>query len=46
MFIRYHAFMVTEVYLKEDGKCKMGSLTFSTLLRPAKMIIIISSTKL
>ena len=32
-----HAFMVTEVYLKEDGKWKMGSLTFSTLLRPIKM---------
>jgi len=34
-----HAFMVTEVYLKEDGKWKMGSLTFSTLLRPVKMKI-------
>jgi len=32
-----HAYMVTEVYLKEDGKWKMGSLTFSTLLRPVKM---------
>jgi hypothetical protein len=32
-----HAFMVTEIYLKEDGKWKMGSLTFSTLLRPVKM---------
>jgi hypothetical protein len=32
-----HAFMVTEVYLKEDGKWKMGSLTFSTLLRPVRM---------
>ena len=32
-----HAFMVTEVYLKESGKWKMGSLTFSTLLRPVKM---------
>ncbi len=32
-----HAFMVTEVYLKEDGKWKMGSLTFSTLPRPVKM---------
>jgi len=32
-----HAFMVTEVYLKENGKWKMGSLTFSTLLRPVKM---------
>ncbi|SEO79517.1 protein of unknown function [Mucilaginibacter gossypiicola] len=32
-----HAFMVTEVYLKESGKWKMGSLTFSQLLRPVKM---------
>ncbi|RFM28545.1 nuclear transport factor 2 family protein [Deminuibacter soli] len=32
-----HSFMVTEVYLKEDGKWKMGSLTFSQLLRPVKM---------
>jgi len=32
-----HAFMATEVYLKENGKWKMGSLTFSTLLRPVKM---------
>ncbi|MBL4678451.1 MAG: nuclear transport factor 2 family protein [Mucilaginibacter sp.] len=32
-----HAFMVTEVYVKEGGKWKMGSLTFSTLLRPVKM---------
>ena len=32
-----HAFMVTEVYIKEDGKWKMGSLTFSTLLRPVKL---------
>ena len=31
------AFMVTEVYLKEDGKWKMGSLTFSHLLRPVKL---------
>lgn len=30
-------FMVTEVYIKEDGKWKMGSLTFSRLLRPVKM---------
>jgi len=30
-------FMVTEVYLKEKGKWKMGSLTFSHLLRPVKM---------
>jgi hypothetical protein len=32
-----HAFMVTEVYVKENGKWKMSSLTFSTLLRPVKM---------
>ena len=32
-----HAFMVTEVYVKDQGKWKMGSLTFSTLLRPVKM---------
>ena len=32
-----HAFMVTEVYVKENGKWKMGSLTFSQLLRPVKM---------
>ncbi len=32
-----HSFMVTEVYIKEDGKWKMGSLTFSQLLRPVKM---------
>ena len=31
------AFMVTEVYLKEDGKWKLGSLTFSHLLRPVKL---------
>lgn len=30
-------FMVTEVYIKEDGKWKMGSLTFSHLLRQVKM---------
>ncbi|HLO79462.1 MAG TPA: nuclear transport factor 2 family protein [Chitinophagaceae bacterium] len=30
-------FMVTEVYIKEKGKWKMGSLTFSRLLRPVKM---------
>ena len=30
-------FMVTEVYLKEDGKWKMGSLTFSHLSRPVKL---------
>ena len=32
-----HAFMVTEVYVKENDKWKMGSLTFSQLLRPVKM---------
>ena len=32
-----HAFMVTEVYIKENGKWMMGSLTFSHLLRPVKM---------
>jgi len=30
-------FMVTEVYLKVDGKWKLGSLTFSRLARPIKM---------
>jgi len=30
-------FMVTEVYIKENGKWKMGSLTFSKLMRPVKM---------
>jgi hypothetical protein len=30
-------FMVTEVYLKENGKWKMGSLTFSHLMRSVKM---------
>jgi uncharacterized protein DUF4440 len=30
-------FMVTEVYIKEDGKWRMGSLTFSHLLRPVKL---------
>src|SRR6187549_2333197 len=28
-----NAFMVTEVYIKENGKWKMGSLTFSKLMR-------------
>lgn len=32
-----NAFMVTEVYIKENGKWKMGSLTFSKLSRPVKM---------
>ncbi|WP_316794235.1 nuclear transport factor 2 family protein [Pedobacter frigoris] len=30
-------FMVTEVYVKQDGKWKMGSLTFSKLSRPVKL---------
>ena len=30
-------FMVTEVYIKENGKWKMASLTFSHLRRPVKM---------
>jgi|GEM_PF-32189 len=30
-------FMVTEVYIKENGRWKMGSLTFSHLLRPLKL---------
>lgn len=30
-------FMVTEVYIKENGKWKIGSLTFSHLLRAVKM---------
>jgi len=29
-------FMVTEVYVKENGKWKMGSLIFSKLMRPVK----------
>jgi hypothetical protein len=29
-------FMVTEVYIKENGKWKMGSLSFSRLARPVK----------
>lgn len=32
-------FMVTEVYIKENGKWKMGSLTFSRLIRPVKMAV-------
>ncbi len=32
-------FMVTEVYLKENGKWRMGSLTFSHLRRPVKLTI-------
>ncbi|MES2872692.1 MAG: nuclear transport factor 2 family protein [Bacteroidota bacterium] len=30
-------FMVTEVYVKENGIWKMGSLTFSRLTRPVKL---------
>lgn len=30
-------FMVTEVYIKESGEWKMGSLTFSHLMRLVKM---------
>ncbi len=30
-------FMVTEVYINENGKWKMGSLTFSKLMRPVKL---------
>lgn len=30
-------FMVTEVYVKEKGEWKMGSLTFSRLMRPVKI---------
>jgi hypothetical protein len=29
-------FMVTEVYISENGQWKMGSLTFSRLTRPVK----------
>ncbi len=30
-------FMVTEVYIKEQGRWKLGSLTFSRLVRPVKL---------
>lgn len=30
-------FMVTEVYIKDDGNWKLAQLTFSHLLRPVKM---------
>ena len=30
-------FMVTEVYIKDNDKWKMGSLTFSRLMRPVKI---------
>jgi hypothetical protein len=29
-------FMVTEIYIRQHGKWKMGSLTFSRLMRPVK----------
>lgn len=32
-------FMVTEVYVKENGQWKMGSLSFSRLMRPVKLTI-------
>ncbi|HET6769976.1 MAG TPA: nuclear transport factor 2 family protein [Chitinophagaceae bacterium] len=32
-----NAFMVTEVYIKEQDKWKMGSLSFSRLMRPVKL---------
>jgi hypothetical protein len=32
-------FMVTEVYVKVNKKWKLGSLTFSKLLRPVKMAV-------
>jgi len=32
-------FMVTEVYIKENGTWKMGSLSFSTLRRPVRLKI-------
>jgi hypothetical protein len=32
-----NAFMVTEVYLKENAQWKMGSLSFSTQRRPVKL---------
>ncbi len=32
-------FMVTEVYIKESGTWKMGSLSFSTLRRPVRLKI-------
>lgn len=31
------AFMVTEVYIKENDKWKLGQLTFSHLIRPVKI---------
>lgn len=32
-------FMVTEVYVKQKGNWKMGSLTFSRLIRPVKLVV-------
>ncbi len=32
-------FMVTEVYVKEGNNWKMGSLTFSRLMRPVKLAV-------
>ncbi len=32
-------FMVTEVYINQNGKWKLGSLTFSRLMRPVKLTI-------
>jgi hypothetical protein len=32
-----NSFMVTEVYINENGKWKMGQLTFSKLARPVKL---------
>jgi hypothetical protein len=34
-----NAFMVTEVYLKENATWKMGSLSFSTQRRPVRLKI-------
>ena len=34
-----NAFMVTEVYIKENEKWKMGSLSFSSLRRPVRLKI-------
>lgn len=36
-------FMVTEVYINQNGKWKLGSLTFSRLLRPVKIATPVSS---
>jgi len=34
-----NAFMVTEVYIKENAICKMGALTFSSQRRPVRLTI-------